>query len=153
MGSNLDPQRHLAAAARTLLESFTEVVFSSVYQSPAEGFEGPPFHNLAAGLTTGLDPAALKLQLRAIEAAHGRSDSQRGFRSRTLDLDLLLYLPAAGGQDSAPDQDILRYAFVCVPLAELIPDFVHPGRGRPLAELCAKIPGSQRLQRVALDLG
>ena len=62
LGSNLDPERHLRAAAAALRERFGEVVFSSVLRTPAVGFEGPEFFNAAAVLRTDLDPAALEAQ-------------------------------------------------------------------------------------------
>lgn len=147
LGSNLERERHLRSAVAELRAAFGPLVLSSVYESPAEGFDGPPFYNLVAGLDTVLDASALNARLKAIEAAHGRRPQDRGFRSRTLDLDLLLHA------DQVLADDILRYAFVCVPLAELCPDFRMPGEVQPLAELCAGVPGRQRLRRVSLELG
>ncbi len=66
----------------------------------------------------------------------GRQRGEEKFSSRPLDIDLLLY----GNQviDSPPLRipraDILEYAFVLRPLAELAPELVHPLTGRKLAD-------------------
>lgn len=147
LGSNLERECHLRGAVAELRAAFGALALSSVYESPAAGFDGPPFYNLVAGLDTELDAPALNARLKAIEAAHGRGPQHRGFCSRTLDLDLLLLA------DQVLAEDILRYAFVCVPLGELCPDLRLPGEDRPLAELCARVAGREQLRRVRLDLG
>lgn len=154
VGSNLERERNLRSAIAELRGAFGPLSLSGVYESPAAGFDGPPFYNLVVGLDTQLDPRALNARLKDIEAVHGRAPEHRGFRSRTVDLDLLLYddLALAEGALRLPAEDILRYAFVCVPLAELCPDYVHPSQGRPLAELCARLDGREGLRRVMLDL-
>ena len=50
--------------------------------------------------------------------------------SRELDLDLLLYGSMVDPDRKLPRPDILRYAFVLGPLAELAPALVHPVTGQ-----------------------
>ena len=136
IGSNIDPQTHICACVQRLRADFQRVVFSTVYASPAEGFEGNPFLNLVAGFETALEPDALRAYLRELEAQQGRKRGQEKFSSRTLDLDLLLYdalnlLPAT----NLPHSDILHYAFVLYPLAEIAPNVLHPSLHCTLAQL------------------
>ncbi|MGH8553740.1 MAG: 2-amino-4-hydroxy-6-hydroxymethyldihydropteridine diphosphokinase, partial [Methylococcales bacterium] len=46
MGSNIDRETHISSALRELGELFGELAISSVYETLAVGFEGPPFFNL-----------------------------------------------------------------------------------------------------------
>ena len=86
-------------------------------------------------------------ELQRIEAGHGR---ERPYRNapRTLDLDLLLYgderiaTPAL----TVPHPRLHERAFVLLPLAEVAPECVVPGRGRVDA-LAAGVAG-QRIDRL-----
>ncbi len=134
IGSNLERERHILQALTELEESFGRLSVSSVYESEAEGFEGPPFYNLVVGFDTDLPLAKVLEQLKQIECRHGRSPQSRKFASRTLDLDLILYgdlvlKDPKSGRLLLPREDILRYAFVLEPLAEIAPDLRHPISG------------------------
>lgn len=144
LGSNIDPERHLRAAAAALRERFGEVVFSSVLRTPAVGFDGPEFLNAAALVRTDLSPQALDDWLHALESAQGRDRSGPRLGSRTLDIDIVLFAdrviaptPASHLQIPRPD---LRHAFVLQPLAQIAPDFVVPLDGRTLAQWWAAHP-------------
>ncbi len=141
VGSNLDPGRNVASALDALRARFGPLAVSTVYRCPAEGFEGPDFHNLAVGFDSAEPPRRIAGVLRAIEDAHGRRRDVPRFASRTLDLDLLLYGEAVIEEPGLrlPREEILRYAFVLRPLAELAPELRHPTAGRTLAELWAEM--------------
>ena len=141
VGSNLDPGRNVASALEALRARFGPLAVSTVYRCPAEGFEGPDFHNLAVAFESGEPPRRIAGALRAIEDAHGRRRDGPRFASRTLDLDLLLYGEAVIDEPGLrlPREEILRYAFVLRPLAELAPELRHPTAGRTLAELWAEM--------------
>src|SRR5699024_369002 len=117
------------------------------------GFEGAAFHNLVIGFDCTLAPLEVVHALRAIEQQCGRSRNEK-MRSRTLDLDLLLYgdqvLDAADLR--VPRSDITRYAFVLKPLLELLPDGRHPLSGRRYADLWAEFDASDQPLQV-VDLG
>lgn len=134
IGSNLERERHILKALAGLEASFGRLSVSSVYESEAEGFEGPPFYNLVVGFDTDLPLAKVLEKLKEIECRHGRGPQSRKFASRTLDLDLILYSDLVlddpkSGRRLLPREDILRYAFVLEPLAEIAPDLRHPALG------------------------
>jgi len=144
LGSNLDPERHLRAAARALRERFGDVFFSSVLRTPAIGFDGPDFCNAAAMIRTDLDPHALDAWLHALEAAQGRDRNAPRFSSRTLDIDIVFYddrviAPADGSHLQIPRPE-LQHAFVLQPLAQIAPGFRDPLSGKTLAQLWAVHP-------------
>ncbi len=139
VGSNLERERHIREALLELKESFGKLDISSIYESEAEGFEGPPFYNLVVAFETDLPLAEVLEKLKEIEAKHGRGPQSRKFASRTLDLDLILYGDLVLKDPQAgillPRQDILRYAFVLEPLVEIAPDLRHPISGKTYREL------------------
>ncbi|HGG59686.1 MAG TPA: 2-amino-4-hydroxy-6-hydroxymethyldihydropteridine diphosphokinase [Gammaproteobacteria bacterium] len=158
IGSNIDRRKHIASGVEALREAFGEVALSPIYETPAEGFEGDDFFNLVAGFDSDLSPEALNQRFKAIEAAHGRERLDEKFAPRTLDIDLLLYgdeIIDAGGVQT-PRDEILRYAFVLQPLADLVPDGVYPGREETFAALWRAELDSGRMKpgrRVSIDLG
>ncbi len=120
---------------------------SSLYRSAPVDADGPDYVNAVASIRTGLGPHELLAALQAIEARHGRERPYR-HAPRTLDLDLLIY-----GERTADDPTLVLphprlhlRAFVLVPLAEIAPELVVPGRGR-VAELLRAL-AHQPLERL-----
>lgn len=155
IGSNIDRERHIRAGIADLRAQFGELVLSTVYETPSEGFDGDPFYNLVAGFETDLPPEQLHVALRAIENAHGRERTGPKFSARTLDIDLLTYgeeVTERGGK-TLPRDEILKYAFVLGPLAEVAPDERHPQDGRRYAELWRDFDASAKaaMKAVAFD--
>jgi 2-amino-4-hydroxy-6-hydroxymethyldihydropteridine diphosphokinase len=67
--------------------------------------------------------------LHDIENSLGRNRSLPKFSSRMIDLDLVLYGGIIDEALNVPRKDILKYAFVLAPLAELNPEVIHPLEG------------------------
>jgi 2-amino-4-hydroxy-6-hydroxymethyldihydropteridine diphosphokinase len=155
LGSNLEPEHHLQAAARALRERFGAARFSPVYRVPAVGFDGPDFLNAAASLDSDLDPVALDAWLHALEDAHGRRRDVPRFSSRTLDIDLVFYddrVMRGPGNLQLPRPE-LKHAFVLKPLVDLAPSFRDPVSGATLAQLWQAHPEcANPLRQVAISL-
>lgn len=156
IGSNIGRETNIRSGVRALRERFRNLTLSSVYESRAIGFEGPDFYNLVAGFDVGLGAPDLVDLLHRFEASAGRvrQSPERGFLSRTLDMDLLLYddLILATGDCELPRGEILEHAFVLAPLAELIPDARHPLVGRSYQDLWAGFQGDDGgLRRASFD--
>jgi len=115
MGSNIEPERHLCAAAGAIRERFPDAVFSSVYRSVAVGMDNAAdFLNACCLINTVMESARLNAWLKQLEDAHGRDRSQGSWKPRTLDLDVLML------GDDVVDDDLYRYAHVYVPAGELV---------------------------------
>ena len=143
LGSNLEqPQRQLQAgfAALARLPGTQLIAQSSLYRSAPVGYaDQPDFVNAVAAIRTSLSPRDLLDALLNIEREHGRV---REFPNapRTLDLDIALYGTRVIDEPglSIPHPRMHVRAFVMVPLAEIAPDAVVPGRG-PVRELLAGV--------------
>ncbi len=128
LGSNQQRKRHLCLAMRRLRDYLGEAQVSPVYESDAEGFSGPDFYNLIAGFETEQSAEELIALLSRIEDNLGRIRGEQKFSSRNIDIDLLTYgdqiFPVCGKK--LPREDILDYAFVLKPLADIAPQQLHP---------------------------
>jgi 2-amino-4-hydroxy-6-hydroxymethyldihydropteridine diphosphokinase len=140
IGSNIDKEVHIPSALAELERRFGALRVSSVYETAAVGFEGPSFHNLVARLYTNLPVQRVAEILAEIEQQHGRTRECKKFSSRTLDIDLILYgdLVLEEGKLKLPRDEIIRYAFVLEPLAEIAPKGRHPVTGERYADLWSR---------------
>ena len=153
LGSNLgDPLATVRSAFEALsaLPQSSLAAASSLYRSAPVGLKNQPdFINAVAALDTLLGADALLDELFAIEARFGR---RRDFHHapRTLDLDLLLYGAEVRGTPrlTLPHPRMHERAFVLLPLVEIAPEAVIPGRG-PAAALLDGVR-EQKLAKLAI---
>ncbi len=159
LGANLPhpefgpPQATLAAALRALAESGIQTVRrSSWYRSaPVPRSDQPWFVNGVAEVAADLSPADLLAGLHQIEARFGRR-RRNALEASVLDLDLrcvgdlLLAEGDAPGGLVLPHPRLHQRAFVLVPLAELAPDWRHPGLDTDIATLIARLDPSQTVE-------
>lgn len=137
LGSNIQPEQTIRSCLAALKQRFGSIEVSPIYQTPAEGFEGDDFLNLVVGIQTELIPLALFNDMRAIEAEHGRDRSEPKFAARTLDIDILTYgsEQIVSAELNLPRDEILKYAFVLRPLADLASREIMPGVNKTYGEL------------------
>jgi 2-amino-4-hydroxy-6-hydroxymethyldihydropteridine diphosphokinase len=143
LGSNLDdPVRQVRRALEELarLPRTQLLACSSLYRTaPIGRLDQPDFVNAVAVLDTALSPRELLQELLAVEARHGRVRGDLN-GPRTLDLDLLLLGDRVIREPGleVPHARMHQRAFVLLPLAEVSPHAVIPGRGS-VAELAARV--------------
>ena len=136
LGSNIRAEANICSCTHHLRSRFKNFSSSDVYQSPAIGFEGDPFLNSVVGFDSDLDITGLRAYLRDLETIHGRVRSDNKYAPRTLDLDLLLFGSVVlSKEENLPHKDILQYAFVLYPLAEIAPEKKHPVLRKKLSQL------------------
>ncbi len=156
LGSNIDPESHIHGAIAALSARYGALIISPVYQTPAVGFDGDDFYNLVVGLDTAESVQTLATACREIEAAEGRRRSDQRFSARTLDIDLLTVGAIVHEQNPMlPRDEILEYAFVLKPLADIAPDEQHPTDGRCYrdiwTEIGPRLTGHDGLKPVTMD--
>jgi len=129
IGSNQNRRTNIRLAVEFLESHFSDIVLSSLFESPSEGFKGNDFYNVGVNITTLKTTKEVVDILRDIENCLGRDRSLPKFSSRIIDLDLVLYGGIIDETLNVPRKDILKYAFVLAPLAELNPEEIHPLEG------------------------
>lgn len=148
LGSNVDPERHLADALQALRKRFGALAVSPTWRSAAVGFEGAAFLNSAAAFDCAIGREALRAWLRALEDASGRDRSLPRYADRTLDLDIALWCEGERCGTDLTREEFER-AHVLAPLAELAPELREPFTGTPLRkrwqELAPTLPGLERV--------
>jgi 2-amino-4-hydroxy-6-hydroxymethyldihydropteridine diphosphokinase len=134
LGANLDqPSAQVQRAIHLLntLPNTSVIKTSSFYRSAPCGYVNQPdFINAVAALNTSLTANDLLASLLQLEQQFGRI---RTFKNapRTLDLDILLYddLVITTPYLTVPHPRMTERAFVMIPLQEIAPDLVIPGKG------------------------
>lgn len=138
LGSNINPEQNLPAAVRRLAARFRLRAVSPVYATaPVGKTDQPDFYNAAALIETELDAIELKRVLQSIEQELGRVRTQDKNAPRTIDLDISLFDDQVldVGSRHIPDPEILHYAHIARPLADLAPQLRHPETGQTLQDI------------------
>ncbi|HIF88485.1 MAG TPA: 2-amino-4-hydroxy-6-hydroxymethyldihydropteridine diphosphokinase [Candidatus Thioglobus sp.] len=143
IGSNEDRALKLTLALKALEQEFSNIVISSLYESPAEGFEGNDFYNIGINASTDKSTHETRAALKKIEDDLGRDRNLTKFSARMIDLDLVLYDDVIETSLNLPRADILKYGYVLAPLAELNASKRHPIEGQTYQELWREFQSSR----------
>lgn len=129
------------------------IASSSVYRTPPYGFESDrDFLNQVLVVETSLTPYVFLKTIWGIESSYGRERGddgaeaakwearkrgERGYFSRNMDIDILFWNDEIISTDllAIPHPSMCEREFVMKPLAELLPDFVHPVIGRKIKDI------------------
>ncbi|MEO6462712.1 MAG: 2-amino-4-hydroxy-6-hydroxymethyldihydropteridine diphosphokinase [Candidatus Eisenbacteria bacterium] len=156
LGSNLGERE---ATIRTAIDELSRlpdtqlVQISSLYDTaPVGELDQPNFLNAVAVLETGLDARSLFWNMLLIERRLGRvRQPGRRFGPRTIDLDLLLFGDEAidAPDLKVPHPEMVRRAFVLVPLVEVDPHAVHPELGLTMRDLLSRLDSPPSVRRMS----
>jgi 2-amino-4-hydroxy-6-hydroxymethyldihydropteridine diphosphokinase len=134
LGSNIDPLENTRQALALLSERVHVQSISTCWETPPVGTDGPQFINTAVCICTALEPEALKTEvLRAIERELGRVRTADKYAPRPIDLDIVVF------DDQVLDPALWSLAYLALPFAELLPEFVQPETGKRLADIAAEL--------------
>jgi 2-amino-4-hydroxy-6-hydroxymethyldihydropteridine diphosphokinase len=144
LGSNLgDRAGYLLLAVRGMLNAGLDVIrLSRIYETqPVEFATQPDFLNMVVevrGSTLPTPEQTLARMLRVEYALGRKRDISKG--PRTIDLDLLILKDEVRHSEflTLPHPRLSKRRFVLAPLAELVPDLIHPTLRRTIAELLAE---------------
>ncbi len=150
LGSNLGNRHENIRTAVALLNAHPDVAVqatSSLYetapfQMAEEAEEAAWFINAAITIETRLEPQALLEVCLDIERRLGRErlpewSAESGYRSRTLDMDILFYGDEIVDTPelTIPHPRLHERAFMLVPMLALAPDFQHPILSKTMKQL------------------
>jgi 2-amino-4-hydroxy-6-hydroxymethyldihydropteridine diphosphokinase len=151
LGSNIDSEYNMPEAVRRLSSLCRLVAVSPVYETkPVGNTKQPNFLNAAALIETELTAAELKARvLQVIEQELGRVRTEDKNAPRTIDLDIALFMghDSEAGSPAFHDPDILKYAHVAVPLADIAPQRRHPATGQTLQEIAQALSAGGLVSR------
>lgn len=126
---------------------------SSLYRTKPVGYvDQPDFLNAACMLDTKLSPAELLHVMQDIELEHGRRRIVR-WGPRTLDLDIIDFAGEINQSQelTLPHPRALERAFVLVPLAEIVPDYIFAAPKISVAQALSALTRAETDEVVKID--
>ena len=142
LGSNLGERAVLLAQARTFIgqDCGALVKVSAVYETEPVGFSADTmFLNQAVLIDTALSPQSLLERCLLIESSLGRVrvDGETRYHARSMDIDILFYgdVVCQMPELTLPHPRLHQRRFALEPLAEVVPEWVHPQLGLTALEL------------------
>lgn len=127
---------------------------SSVYETPAWGFEGEAFYNACIKVKTRLNAHQVLKALQEIETVLGRTRQHKGYQNRTIDLDILFF-----GEDciddnnlKIPHPELSKRDFVLFPLADITPQKKHPILNENIENLRDSLPDTTNIKKTNIKL-
>lgn len=152
LGSNLgDRAGNLLLAVRGLMEASLHVSrLSGIYETEPVGVRHHDnYLNMVAEIhLKTITPEQMLARMIRIEYLLGRRNKFEQ-KPRTVDLDLLFY----GGVHyntpflTLPHPRLHQRKFVLVPMAELVPNFVHPTLNKTIQEILSKVSDDTKVKR------
>lgn len=142
---------NLQNAITLLFEEIGSVLkISSIYETPAMGFEGDPFLNCAVWMQTDLKPSKVLKTILEIEKKLGRKRKvSNNYSSRPIDIDIIFIddLIIETERLVVPHPEMEKRKFVLQPLADLNSDLIHPHSKKNILELLGEADDDSVLQK------
>ncbi len=146
LGSNMgNRQDNLDRALDFLSQRLRIGKVSSVYDTePVGNINQPHFLNLVCQVYTRLAPGELLTLAKGIEKKLGRTFGKLN-APRPIDIDILFYADQVIETPELiiPHPRLTERAFVLIPLAEIVPDLVHPVNGKIIKQLLEGVTAAQ----------
>jgi 2-amino-4-hydroxy-6-hydroxymethyldihydropteridine diphosphokinase len=148
--------KNLQKAINLIDENIGEIQkISSVYKTPAWGFNGNDFYNICIKISTSVDPECLMSALLKIENQLGRlRSSKEGYENRNIDIDILLFDNEIifSKMLIVPHNKMLQRKFVMIPLAEIAPGVIHPIEKKEIKNCLLNCNDSSEIKKITEKL-
>lgn len=143
-GGNLGNREENLARARQLIieQCGTIVAASSLYETAAWGnADQPAFLNQALAVNTLLNAKQLIRRILKIEKQLGRIREEK-YGPRIIDIDILLFNNEKHNYHflKIPHPEMQNRRFALLPLAEIIPEILHPVLNKTILQLLTDCP-------------
>ncbi|HNP48721.1 MAG TPA: 2-amino-4-hydroxy-6-hydroxymethyldihydropteridine diphosphokinase [Bacteroidia bacterium] len=143
LGTNVGNRKeHLLDACEAIQQHIGSAELkSSVYETDAWGKEDQPaFLNQVILVTTTLTPEQVLDEILKIEKQMGRVRGEK-WASRIIDIDILFFDNEVIEKNKLkiPHPFLHERKFTLVPLAELVPQFMHPVLGKSMGQLLREV--------------
>ncbi|MAV81670.1 MAG: 2-amino-4-hydroxy-6-hydroxymethyldihydropteridine diphosphokinase [Flavobacteriales bacterium] len=157
LGSNLGNKIANIQSALNSIDYDVGDIFSisKLYENPAIGFTGDVFLNCCISLKTNLSPDDLLVKLLEIESNAGRKrGSDLGYKSRTIDIDILFYDDIIVNCDylKIPHSKLHERKFVIKPLLDIAKSKVHPISQKSIVKISKKFKDFSDLVEIKSNL-
>jgi len=150
LGSNLGNRRDNLDKALNLLSNRLQMgKISSIYETePIGNVNQPRFLNLVCQAYTDLLPAELLKMAKGIESKLGRKPNTSN-APRPIDIDILFYDDQVikTPELTIPHPRLTEREFVLIPLAEIVPELVHPVSGKTIKQSSEEVKGTQGVSK------
>jgi 2-amino-4-hydroxy-6-hydroxymethyldihydropteridine diphosphokinase len=147
LGSNCDsPQQQVTTAIEILGEYLSDIQVGSFYETtPVGGISQGNFINTAIIGHVDLKPEKLFSKIKALEKLMGKHEIVKN-GPRSIDIDLILFdnLVYQHNFLQIPHRFAHIRDFVLQPLADIVPDWVHPVENKTIDELLSSIPETEK---------
>jgi len=152
IGTNLgDREVNLKKAIAMVKEHIGAVkLASSVYETEPWGFKSENyFLNMVIEVETNLSPSGLLGRILMIESLLGRLREGKEYKSRIIDIDILLYDKRVIKTKVLviPHPRMHERRFVLIPLSEIAEDLIHPVLGKSIRELLGECPDKTKVEK------
>ncbi len=141
LGTNM-PDRivHLRSAISFISIKLGHVkAVSGVYSTQSWGFQSEDFLNMALSVETSLSSRECLQISQKIEQDMGRSSksTHESYEDRVIDIDLIFYDSEIVNNENLtiPHPRLGERKFVLYPLADIIPEFLHPINNQTITEI------------------
>lgn len=154
LGSNLGNRfEHLQSAVNLIFDEVGHITkISTVYESPAMGFEGSDFLNCALCVQSRVSPSRIMKSLLDIERRLGRDRKKvTTYESRAIDIDILFIDDTRIDLKKllVPHPEIENRRFVIQPMAEINAQFIHPVSNKNMIKLLAETSDKSPLKKLS----
>jgi len=152
LGTNLgDREAYLEKAIESISKSVGRIdSFSGIYETEPWGFQSENnFLNMVVKIHTDFKPAVLMKILLRIEEQLGRIRDTMEYKSRTIDIDILLYsnLIINSSDLTIPHPMMQDRKFVLVPFCDIAPKMIHPVLNKPFVELLKECKDQREVKK------
>ncbi len=156
LGSNLGNRTGNLHQARLLIgESIGPIKsVSSIYETAPWGYDSKNgFLNQCITVWSDMDPGRILEKIHLIEEKLGRQGRFLEYIDRLIDIDILFYgdMVLSRPDLQIPQNKIQDRRFSLVPMAEILPDFVHPVFRKKISTLLSECMDKLKVKRIETD--